>query len=510
MKPAYKIAANTIILYFRVFITGGISLYATRLVLDALGMEDYGIYSLVAGVVAMLAFLNSAMTVSTQRYLSYYEGRKDQEKQRSIFVNSLLLHFATGVLLLLVMEVASLFLFDGFLQISSERLYAAKVSYRMMEAAVFFSIVSVPFTASLNAHEDMFLLALIGVLEVVLRLISAVSVFYILQEDRLIYYSLFNALASFVVFACYVIICLWRYKECTFKVRKYSSRQQINELKSFMGWNLFGSLCGVCRNQGFSVVLNLFFGVMFNAAYAIAGQLGGYFSFFSGTLSQTMNPQIMKSEGNNDRKRMLRLSMTTSKLAFFLFSAIAIPCSFEIKKLLGWWLKEVPPYAEIFCVLVLAAILVNLLTVGLQSAIQATGKIKHYQATVGSLLVMALPLAFLLLWLGFPPYSILIGSIFIELIACALRLFFLKKLAGLSLREYFNRVFKKELFPFLIILSVSFFVTANFSWDSRFLLTFFLSSAFFLPSVYFIGLCADEKAMIDEMLGKIMLKLKTK
>lgn len=510
MKPAHKIAFNTIVLYIRVLLTGGITLYTTRLVLDALGMEDYGIYSLVAGIVAMLAFLNSAMTVSTQRYLSYYEGKKDLSKQKSIFSNSLLLHFATGILILIAMEIAGLFLFDGFLHINTDRIAAARISYRMMEFAVFFAIISVPFTASLNAHEDMLLLAAVNVVEVLLRLALVLLVFYIQQNERLVFYSLSNALVSLVAFALYVIICRLRYKECTLKIHKYVNRKEINELKSFTGWNLFGSLCGVIRNQGLSVVLNVFCGLVLNAAYAIANQLGSYLSFFSTSVLQTMNPQIMKSEGNNDRKRMLRLSMTTSKLAFFLFATIAVPSIFEIKELLNWWLKEIPSYTEAFCILILTGTLVNLLTVGLQSAVQATGKIKAYQITVGTLLLMVLPLAFLLLKMGFPPYSILVGSIIIEFIACISRLFFLKRIAGLSLKEYFNRVFRKELFPLLIIVSVCFLVTTNITLNGRFVITFFLAFVFFLPSVYFIGLCPDEKAAVSEILGKVVLKLRKK
>jgi len=510
MQPAHKIAFNTIILYTRVLFTGGIIFYTTRLVLDALGVLDYGIYSLVAGIVAMLSFLNAAMTVSTQRYLSFYEGKKDLEKQKSIFSNSLLLHFVAGIFILLLMEIAGLFLFDGFLHIDSDRLYAARISYRMMEFAVFFPIISVPFTASLNAHEDMVLLSIVNIVDVLLRLVFVLLLFYIQQDDRLIFYSLSNALVSLVSFILYVVICRLRYKECTLKIHKYINREEINELKFFTGWNLFGSLCGIARNQGLSVALNIFCGLVLNATYAIANQLSGYFSFFSASVMQTMNPQIMKSEGNDDRKRMLRLSMTASKLAFFLFATIAIPSIFEIKGLLSWWLKEVPSHADIFCILVLIATMVNLLTVGLQSAIQATGNIKIYQLTVGSLLIMVLPIAVLLLWLGFPPYSILIGSIVIELIACCFRLFFLKRMANLSLREYFSRVFQKEFIPLLIIISVCLLVTTGVSWNGRFIFTFFLSTAFFLPSVYFLGLCSDERIIVSGMLRKIILKLKNK
>ena len=508
MQASHKVAFNTFILYTRVVITGGITLYTTRLVLEALGVEDYGIYSLIAGVVAMLVFLNAALTVSTQRYLSYYEGKNDPVKQKSIFAGSLMLHILAAMLIVVGMEIAGLFLFDGFLNIPGGRLEDARIAYRMMEAMVFFAILSVPFTATVNAHEDMLLLAVVNIVEVVLRLILVALLFCLKQDERLVFYSVANAVVSLAAFLLYVIICKLRYKECTLQIHRYARREEVNELKSFTGWNLFDSLCNVARSQGISVVLNIFCGVVVNAAYAIAGQLGAYFTFFSSSILQTMNPQIMKSEGNDNRKRMLRLSMTTSKLAFFLFAAIAIPGIFEMKGLLGWWLKEIPSQSEIFCILVLICTLVNLLTIGLQSAIQATGRIKVYQATVSSLLLMILPVAIVLLWLGFPSYSVLIGSILIESVACCLRLYFLKKIAGLSLREYACRVFGKEFFPLLILVSVCLLTTISISWQWRFVITFFLSGIFFLPGVYFTGLCPDEKTVVKDLVGKAVVKLK--
>jgi O-antigen/teichoic acid export membrane protein len=486
-------------------ITAGVTLYSTRLVLNALGASDYGIFTLVAGVIAMLSFLNAAMTVSTQRYLSFHQGTGDTEMQRKIFTNSWILHIIIGVFVVAALWALTPFLFGGFLNIPADRMATAKTIYRFMSVSVFFTIIAVPFSASLNAHENMLWIAIVAIVQAFLKLAIAWSLAKFIQAERLVMFGMFTAALSFVAFLLYAAYCLRKYSECS--IKKYRvNKPLMKELSGFAGWNLFGAVCGVGRMEGLAVILNVFLGTVINAAYGIATQVLGQLYAFSQTMLQAINPQIMKSEGMNDRQRMLRLSMTASKCSFFLLALISIPIIFEMPAILKLWLTDVPEYTAVFCSLILIAELVNQLTFGLQSSIQAIGKIKMFQTGVGIIVLLNLPVACLLLKLSFPPYSVVAFTVVIEFIACVFKLFCLKKLAALSIREYFERVILKEVVPLLTIIFMCRLVTKTIAvGDFRFLITGMVSVSVFAVSIYFTGLCRDEKKLVNNMLKKIIV-----
>ncbi len=488
-------------------ITMVISLYSTRLILNALGATDYGVFNLIGGIIAMLSFLNAAMTVSTQRYLSYYQGKSDFQMQKRVFANSLIIHIAIGIVIVIGLELMGLFLFDGFLKIPESRIIAAKTIFHFMSVTVFFTVLSVPFTASLNARENMTWTAIVNVIESLLKL--AIAIFLVtVSNDRLIVYGILSAIISVVSLILYAVFCFKKYDECSLSFRGQYDRKLVEELSSFAGWNLFGTLAGIGRIQGLAVILNLFFGATVNAAYGIANQVSAQLNFFSATMMRALNPQIMKSEGANDRKRMLRLSMLGSKFCFFLLAFIAIPCIFEMKEILQLWLKNVPEYTVMFCNLILIAMLTNQLTIGLQSAFQATGKIKVYQVLVGTILILNLPVAYFLLKLGFPVYSVLISYIGIEAVACLFRIFLLRSTAGLSIREYISRVLAREVIPILCSVGVCVFFTHMIHLPFRFMFTSVASSIAFASSIYLVGLCNDEKQLVNQMIVNTINKIK--
>ncbi|NQX39664.1 Na+-driven multidrug efflux pump [Pedobacter steynii] len=509
MKSANKVVVNTGILYARMLITMGISLYSTRLVLNALGSVDYGVFNLVAGVIAMLSFLNTAMATSTQRFLSFFQGKNDLNMQKRVFTNSLLLHIGIGLLIVVVLEVSGFFLFNGFLNIPADRMEVARLIYHFMSVTVFFTIVAVPFTGSLVAHENMLWVAVVNVVETLLKLAIA-YVLYVVAQDKLSVYGLLTAGISIASFLLYAVYCFGKYEDCTLEGLFSVDKKMMKELTSFAGWNLFGSLCSLGRAQGLAILLNVFFGTVVNAAYAIANQVAAQLNFFSLTLLRAINPQIMKSEGADNREKMLRLSMIGSKFGFFLLAFAAVPCIFEMKAILHLWLNNVPEYTASFCSLMLCATLINQLTIGLQSAVQATGKVKVYQAVVGSVLLLALPLAYLLLKLGYPVYTVFIGYCFIEVIACILRLFFLRNIAGLSIPLYFSNVIYKVVIPLcLLILTCYLSVTyVHFGW--RFVFTGVTGVFVFVISIYLFGLCEDEKEIIHKIMNQLIHKLNRK
>lgn len=500
-----RVIKNTGILYLRMFITIGISLYTTRLVLNGLGVTDYGIYALVSGIIVMLSFLNSALSTSTQRYLSFYQGKNDLVMQRTVFGNSLLLHILIGITIVIALEIGGLFLFNGFLNIPPDRLPTATIIYHFMSVTVFFSFITVPFSGLLIAHENMLLGAIVNIVEVCLRLVIALLL-YVISGDKLIFYGCTMAVVSVVSLILYMIFCLKKYDECSLYIFRNVKKEMMKELTAFAGWNLFGAACGVSRTQGMAIILNLFFGSAINAAYGIANQVSAQLNFFSATMLQALNPQIMKSEGAGDRDRMLRLSMMASKFGFFLLAILAIPCIFEMPIILEIWLKHVPDNTVIFCRLILVGIMANQLTIGLQSAVQATGNIKNYQIGVGSFLLLNVPVGYGLLWLGYPAYSLLISFIVIELIACTFRLLFIKALAGLSITEYIKKVFFREVIPVVINVLVCYCSISLVEVRFRFIITIFVSVSSFIASIYFFGLEKSEKDYGLLLLKKVIRK----
>lgn len=501
MKSAQRVAFNTAILYLRMVLTVLISLYSTRLVLNALGVTDFGIFNLVAGVIALLSFLNNAMATSTQRYLSYYQGANDGDKVKVVFRNSLLLHILIGIVLVVLLELAGLVLFDYVLKIKPDRLEAAKSIYHFMSATVFFTIITVPFTASLIAHENMLWVAIVNIFETILKLLIALSLVWI-GNDRLITYGFLTAAISIISFILYATYCWRTYPECTLSISDKLDKPLIKELTSFAGWNLFGSLCYMGRTQGLAIVLNVFYGTIVNAAYGIANQVSSQLNFFSSTLLRAINPQIMKSEGAGDRQRMLRLSMMASKFGFIFLAAFVIPLIFEMDFVLAIWLRSVPAYTVSFCSYMLIYILISQLTIGIQSALQATGKVRSYQVVVGCVVLLTPVLSCLLLYNGFDPSSVFICNIFIEVLATALRLFFAKRIASLDLLEYYRNVIVRGLVPIIIACVLCWVVSAYVVLSYRPLITILSSSVAIGLSTYYLGLNRDERTMIDSLLEK--------
>jgi O-antigen/teichoic acid export membrane protein len=454
MKAANRVAINTGFLYGKMILSMIISLITVRLVLNALGAVDYGIYHLVAGVIAMLSFLNSAMTIATQRYLSYYLGAGDIHKMKQIFNSSVLLHLIIGIILILLLEAVGVYLFNGFLNIPQERLVAAKILFHFMVIGTFFTVNAVPYDAAINSHENMLFDSLIGIFESIMKLGIAYWV-VITEADGLLLYGALIAGLIILIRIIKGLYCYRKYEECKVKLSQYLDISLFKEMFSFAGWNLYGSFCWVVRNQGLAILLNVFFGVVVNAAYGIANQVNGQIIAFSTNMMKALNPQIVKSEGSGDHQRMLRLAMLGCKLSFFLYSFFAIPLILEMPFILKIWLKNVPEYTIIFCRLILILSLFMQFSSGLMVAVSAVGKIRAYQLIMGSLLLMNIPIAFILIKLGYPAYSVIIGSIFIEIIALSTRIWLSHKIAKLSIIEFLVKI----IMPSSLVAAITIIVT---------------------------------------------------
>ena len=507
MNATNRIAFNTGILYFRMFLTIGITLYTTRLVLSTLGDVDYGILNLIGGIILMLSFLNNAMATATQRFLSFFQGKKDILMQKKVFKNSLIIHFLIAVFLVILLEFIRIFIFSGVLNIPANRLNAAGIVYHFMSGTVFFTVLSVPFNGSLIAHENMLWVAIVNIFESLLKLGAALFLFQ-LEGDKLIYYSFLTALISIVTFLLYAVFCFSKYEECKINLPITIDKPMAKDLTSFAGWNLFGALCGLGKTQGLAILLNVFFGTLVNAAYGISNQVSGQLNFFSGTTLRAINPQILKSEGDNDRERVIKLSLIASKFGFLLLAIFAIPCIFEMPAILNFWLKKTPAYAVPFCSLLLVAFMVNQMTVGLDSAAQATGKIKKYMLLVGSTKLLIIPTAYILLKFKFSIYHVFHCYIVLEGLGGLCRIYILKTLVGLSVKEYLNKVVFPLILPLTIIISLDYTIISL--SDSKYRVLFLLPISFFAMAicVYFFGLVEYEKNIIHTLFSNITKKLR--
>ena len=510
MQASEKVVLNTGFLYGKMLITLFISLYSTRLVLSALGEDNFGIFNLVAGVIALLTFLNGAMAVSTQRYLSFYMGAGQTEKLKAVFQSSVLLHLLIGIAVAVLLEIGGIYLINNVLSIPAERVEAAKLVFHFMVISTFFTINAVPFDAAINAHEDMLFDSLVGVFQSFLKLGIA---FWLIgaDMDRLILYGLLIALMRILIRFIKSIYCTQRYEECKIRFNMRFDMRLVKEMFSFAGWNLFGAFCNVLRNQGIAVVLNIYFGVIVNAAYGIANQVNGQLISFSTNMIRALNPQIAKSEGSGDRKRMLKLAMLGSKVSFLLLAFFTIPLFLEMEYVLNLWLEEVPEYSIIFCQLVLLSSLVQQLTVGIMRAIQSAGKIKAYQTAVGTTLILNIPLAFIIIKLGFAAQYVLVGVILIEVIASGLRIWFAQRLTGLDTWYFINRVVFRSIFAVSLTLLISYMPSRILEPSFlRLVITTLVSIVFFLLIVFKFGFSREESLKIKEISWKFLRSFRDK
>lgn len=507
MNPKKRVISNTIFLYVKMLISMLIALYSTRIVLDSLGVDDFGIYNLIAGIIAMLSFLNVSMTVSTQRYLSFYIGANNSSKLNSVFISSVILHFIIGIIVVILIEFAGIFLFDGILNITQERIPAAKLLYHFMAISTFFTINAVPYDATIVAHEKLLFESLLGIFESIMKLFIAISLTFT-HYDRLIVYGALTAGLIILIRLIKSFYCRKKFPECSFKLIKPLDFSFLKEMFSFAGWNTLGAITIMLRNQGTAIIMNIFYGTAINAAYGIANQVNAQVNAFALNMLKSLNPQIVKSEGGGNRQRLHRLTFIASKFSFFLMAIFAIPLIVEMPYVLKLWLKEVPEHTITFCRLMLLLGLIGQLSSGLKTAIQAKGDIRQYAIFINTIIVVNLPVAYILLKFGFAPYSVILFFIFTELICCCTRIFFAHKLVNLKPKTYINDVIIKSILPFCFALFVSYINTTYMTTSFiRLLINCIITSFILVLFIWSLGLTKNEKDIIRTMIISIKTKI---
>lgn len=503
MSTVNRVIKNTGFLYAKMGITMFISLYTTRLILNSLGAEDFGIFNIVGGSIAMLGFLNAAMASATQRFMSYSEGEGNKEKQKTIFNISFVLHIAIALLVGLVLLGAGFVFFNGVLNIPDDRVFAAQVVYGSLIISTMFTVATVPYDAVMNAHENMKYYAIIGILESLLKLSVALIITKI-ALDKLIVYGALMACIPLVTLTIMRIYCHKHYAECLISPKQYWDKSLAREMGSFAGWNLLGSMSSMVGNYGYGIVVNHFFGTIVNAAMGIANQLNGQLMVFSNNMMKALNPVIVKSEGANKRSDMFKFAFVGSKFSFFLLAIFAIPFAIEAPYVLKTWLKNVPEWTIIFVRFQLVRSMLEQLITSFANSLRATGSIKELQKISVFTDLFPLAIIFVLFRLRFPPYSLYIVAILFMVVLKAIASGFLaKKYCQLSYSQYLKSV----LYPALACSFISFacgVIPALFMPEgfARMIIVLSISTVAFTIALYFAGLNSEERDKIRGILVK--------
>lgn len=433
-----KILKNTLALYLRQIVIVLISLYTLRVVLTELGVEDYGIYSVVAGFVTLLAFLPGTMASATQRFFSFAMGQQDREKLKQTFSVNWLLYAAIAVLAFAILQSIGLWFVTEHLSIPEHRADAAISLYQMVVLSFVASIFSSPFIAILIAHEDMHLFALISVLDAVLKLVAALAL-AVVGGDALELYGLFLLIAALITTSAYILICVRKYAECQFR-KIYWNKTLLKEIVDFTGWTLVGQLSTVFRNQAVTVLVNQLFNPATVAARAIALTVASQVMVFSSNLNTGLYPPIIKSYAANQKQEMLSLVLNGSKLTFFLMWVFALPMMLEMNAILTLWLSTPPPEAVVFTQLALVESLILSISLPLATAARAPGKMKLYELSLGSIQIGIFIASWLVLKAGYPASSVFVVAIIANVLMFKVRLLIVNRLIDFPLAPYYTKV----------------------------------------------------------------------
>lgn len=501
-----RIAKNTLMLYGRMLIGMLVSLYTSRLVLHTLGVEDYGINNVVGGVVSMFSLISNSLSSSVSRFLTFELGRGDLNALKRVFSTSLTIHVALAVIIVVLTESIGLWFLNTRMTIPAERLYAANWVFHASLFSFVIGLISVPFNASIVSHEKMSAFAYIGILDIFLRLFIVLFIAYSPWSfDRLIVFSLLSVGVSFCMQMIYWVYCKRHFVECRFKLN--FDKAYWKSMSSFAGWNFIGCTAGLLKDQGVNILLNIFIGPIINAARGIASSVNNVLSSFASNFMTALNPQITKSYASGNYDYMFSLVERGSRFSYYILLILALPVMFEADFVLTLWLKTYPEHTVNFVRLILAVTMCDILSNTLINLQLATGKIRNYQIVVGGMLLMNFPLSYICLKNGMPPESTLVVALFVAVCCLILRLVFLRKMAGLSMRRYLTNVclnviivtFFAAIIPFLVYLKMS-------DGIARFFVICIVTTICSALSIYFIGCTAGERQFIGNKVSNIIHK----
>lgn len=480
----------------------GVALYTSRIILQVLGVEDFGIYNLVGGIVVLFAFFNNAMSATTQRYINVEIASGLTERINKVFCTSLNIHFLIALIVVFLAETVGLWFLNYQLNIPEERMYAANVVYQISIITTALSIIRLPYDAIILAYEKMSYYAFLGFFENLAKLLIVFSLYLFSGKDLLIVYAVLLMLVSLLSNIAYYIYCNKKFKIETV-YRSYKDRNLFRELISFSGWMVFGQVAVVGASQGVNMILNIFIGVVVNAAMGLANQVNAAVYSFVSNFQVAFRAQLIQSYAEKDYERHKNMVLNTSKYSFFLMAALAVPLLYFTDTLLALWLGDtVPLYTAGFIRIVILISLVDALAGPFWLSAQAIGSIKEYNIVLTGINLLVLPIAFVLLKMGHPPTSVLIGKLVISLLNQLFRYYFINKYLHFNIRKFSMY--------FLVVGSVFLFLLALVVWGSsgsqhdlpHLIKMTILFEAVLLMFVYFVGLNSKERLLLVNTISK--------
>lgn len=496
-----RVAKNSLLLYMRMFVLMGIGLFTSRIILNALGVEDYGIYNVVGGIVVLLSFLNNAMAGATQRYINVALGKRDQQQLNAIISNSVILHYLIGGVCVLIAESLGLWYLNDVMVIPEGRENAAFWVYQLSVLTFFLNIITTPYNASIIAHEKMSAFAWITIIDVIMKLIIVCSLLFV-STDKLILYAILLCINSNITRFIFIHYCKRHFEECKIKSWKID-KPLMKSMMSFSSWTIFGNLGFLAHTQGIALVINLFFGVTVNAAQGIANQVNGYVKQFVTNFLMAFNPQVVKTYAAGEMEEMHKLIIRGCKISLMMVGALVIPLIIEMPMILHLWLGIVPDYAVIFVRLVLLLTLLDSYSNIMATAKGATGDIKVYQIVLTTIGLFHLPLTWVCFEIGWEPYWAQIVYVIIIVILSVVRTAFVCNAVKIRQMYFYMQVVGSS-FAVLCISSVL-PLTMHYMMPSSLLRLVMVCGLSFLcsaVSILYIGFSKNERERILQMVIK--------
>lgn len=504
-----RIAKNTLLLYVRMLFTMAVSLFTSRVILNTLGVEDYGINNVVGGIVTMFSVLSGSLSSSISRFITFELGKGNIERLKTIFSTGVNIQLGMSVLIIIIAEAVGIWFLNTKMNIPTDRMVAANWVFQCAILTFVLNLLSVPYNAAIIAHEKMSVFAYISVVEVSLKLII-VYMLMISPFDRLETYAVLLLLVGAVIRFIYGYYCKRHFEECTYHF--VFDKPVLKEMTGFAGWNFLGNGAYMLNTQGVNILMNLYFGVAVNAARGIATQVDAALKQFVNNFTTAVNPQITKSYAQGDLDYMHKLVCRSAKFSAFLMMFFAVPIILETNTILTIWLKTVPDYAVIFLQwIIISSFMDTVLANSLVTSMFATGKIKRYQIIVTTVGCLVFPLSWIAFKLGFEPQVGYILYFIIYTILLFVRLYLLKDMVKLPVMMYIREVLYK-LAPIIVVgfaIPGILILTMDAGW-LRLILVCLLSVLVTAASEYFIGLSNKEKNFVAEKIKLVIGKIKSK
>ncbi len=494
-----RIAKNTLMLYIRQLLTLLVSLYTVRVTLNVLGVQDYGIYNVIGGIVSFFAFLSSTMASATQRFFSFAIGQNDFDKLRKIFSVNSVIYGLIAVISLLLLETVGLWFVNERLQVPIERFESARQIFHYSVLSFVSTILTTPFMAIIVAHEDMHIYAYVSIVETILKL-TVVFLLEFLPGDKLELYGILAFSVSAINAGMYILICSRKYSECQFR-QFYWDKSLFKEIVGFTGWTLFGQITTVGRNQAVTILLNQLFNPVVVAARAIAMNITSQISLFSNNFNMGLYPPIIKSYAADDKAEMFSLISRGSKITFALMWVFALPLFIEMDEILNLWLKNPPLEAALFTRLALVEVLISSISLPLGTAARAPGKMKSYELILGSIQIGIFVISWIVVKMGASASSVFVVAIIANLIMFVVRLSIVNSLLNFPLRPFYLKVVLPVSLVILFSAIPSVLVHIALPRHLIFsLISILLSVLFSCVSMYFAGLEKEERKTLNSLI----------